>query len=655
MNRKRLMVSLIMGLLLVLAVTVTAYAATDPIKVTMELSQKEFSEPTTITVSITVSNIGDGEMPSPVTLYYPDDTQVEEFGSPTLSVGGARNWSGPWKVTQEELEAGKITFGVRYQVTDDEGNLLNKVKHFSLTITYIGADPEVEVTRKIIPTTAKKGQEVTVTYEVTNKSAVDVSAVTIKENSAVSQKSATIDNLPVGATVKHTFTAVMGSKDITSAATVTYKANGKTYTTDVPAETIHYGEVKLSAALSADKKGGAPGDTVKLTLKLTNSGTVDFTNVTVTDAALGTVFSGQTVPAKQTVTLEKDLTVTETQDLQFVVTADDPTGAGVETATGQIQVIAADPTRQVSLRVEASADRDTVYRIPGIVRFTVTVHNDSAVDVNNISVRAVDVTLYTFETIKAGSSASFTRDTEISMAGNFQFTANCRDQLSQPLSFASNIIPIVFAAPTPEPTQAPLVTPPAPATEPIPQDLREPEWLDQVEGVADSAKWILAGITGVLVLLLGIGLIRRMQMKAHSSKAMDHLDGANYRDYSVTPRRGKRNEISNGEQPAAPAGMEAQKPEEAVSQEAGGKSEREDTVQDGELMAETLRRLYSEPEKPEEAPEAPMAEESAEAETAAEQPAPIEAAPAAEEEAPVKAEAEDAAETPARRRSRKKS
>ena len=40
MNRKRLMVSLIMGLLLVLAMTVTAYAATDPIKVTMELSQK---------------------------------------------------------------------------------------------------------------------------------------------------------------------------------------------------------------------------------------------------------------------------------------------------------------------------------------------------------------------------------------------------------------------------------------------------------------------------------------------------------------------------------------------------------------------------------------------------------------------------------------
>ena len=115
----------------------------------------------------------------------------------------------------------------------------------------------------------------------------------------------------------------MGTKDLTSNATISYKAGGKTFTSKVDSATVKYGEVKLSATLTADKKGGAPGDTVKLTLKLKNSGTTDFTNVTATDAALGTVFSNEKVPAGETLALEKELTITETQDIQFTVKGED--------------------------------------------------------------------------------------------------------------------------------------------------------------------------------------------------------------------------------------------------------------------------------------------------------------------------------------------
>ena len=63
----------------------------------------------------------------------------------------------------------------------------------------------------------------------------------------------------------------MGTKDITSAATISFKAGGKSYTKKVESTTIKHGEVKLSATLKTDKKGGAPGDTVKLTLTLKNT------------------------------------------------------------------------------------------------------------------------------------------------------------------------------------------------------------------------------------------------------------------------------------------------------------------------------------------------------------------------------------------------
>lgn len=602
MNRKRLFLVLALGIALVL-LCASAALAEDPIKVSMELSKYKFSGPETITVSITVTNIGDGDMPGPVTLYYPSGKKIEEFGSPTLAVGASKRWSGEWKVTQDQLDAGKVAFKVAYYVyvggedDDSEAKLEKKGKSFSKKITFTGADPEVSVNRTITPTTAQKGQEVSVIYEITNTGSVDVTSVNIKENASVSAKSGTIDSIAAGETGTYTFTAVMGTKDLTSAATVSYKAGGKTFTTKVGSETVKYGEVNLSATLKADKKGGAPGDTVKLTLTLKNSGNLDFTGVTVTDAALGTVFSGETVKAGETVTLEKDLTITETQELQFTVKADETTGKGVETATGRVKIVAMDPTQQIVLTLNAESDRTTVYKIPGTVRFKITVNNDSNVEVQNISVRAIDTELYRFESIPAGESASFIRDVDVSMAGTYQFNAVCRDQLDQALTFTSNPVVISYAEPTPVPTEAPLVTPPAPAAEPLPTDQPEPEWLGQVEGIADSAKWILAGAAAVLLLLLLIGAVRRGKSRSESRKAMDHLQGANYRDYSAEPKRRRRSEISNGGTVSDGAAAEAP---------AEDKADAEGTAQSSELMAETLRRLYS--EKPEE-----KAEETVEA------------------------------------------
>ena len=582
MIRKRLLLALVLGIALVL-LCASAALADDPMKVSMELSTNKFSAPKSITVSITVTNVGDVDMPGPVTLYYPSGKKVEEFGSPTLAVGASKNWSGEWTVTQKELEAGKITFKIKYSVYSDEvdengeNTLVNKTKNFSKKIQYTGADPELEIERTIMPQTAQKGQEVSVTYEITNVGPVDVSGITIKENTTISTKSGTIDSIAAGETGKYTFTAVMGTKDLTSNATISYKAGGKTFTSKVDSATVKYGEVKLSATLTADKKGGAPGDTVKLTLKLKNSGTTDFTNVTATDAALGTVFSNEKVPAGETLALEKELTITETQDIQFTVKGEDGTGKEVETATGRISVIATDPTQQIVLNLEASADRDKVYKLPGTVRFSFVLHNDSAVEVKNVTVKAVETPLYSVESIPAGESVSFIRDTEVSMAGSYQFTASCKDVLGQTLNFDSNAIPIAYAEPTPVPTEAPLVTPPAPATEPLPTDQPEPEWLDQAEGVAGIAKWILAGVGGLLLLLLLIGAVRRGKSRSDSKKAMDHLEGATYRDYGTKPKH-RRSEINNG-------GTEA---------DHAAAAENENSAHSSELMAETLKRLYDE-------------------------------------------------------------
>ena len=588
--KRRLIVCLVMILALVagLASTAAAEAEVDSLKVSIELSSSKLAEPKEITVSIQVTNTGDADMPGPVTLYDPSGKMVEEFGSPTLTAGASKSWSGKWNVTQSQLDSGKLTFKLKYSLYNAAGELVNKTYNFSHPLTYTGAVTSVEINRTITPTTARKGQTVSVTYDIINTGNVDITDVSIKEDKSISSKSGTIASVPAGEKGSYSFSVTMGTKDLTSQATITYKAGGKTQTEKKDAATIKYGEVKLTAALSASKKGGVPGDTVKLTLTLKNTGSADYQNVTVTDAVLGELFTGQTVPAGKTVTLEKDITITDSADYQFTVTGQDASGENVETATDRVSVKAVDPAKQVVLQVEASADRETVYTLPGTVKFRVTVTNVSAVDVSDVTVYASGVQLYSFPSILAGESRDFTRDVSVSMAGQYRFDAKVKNQLNETETFESNIIHIAFAQPTPEPTDAPIVTPPMPTYEDIPTDDGLPAYVDTVQKALGIAYRVLLVLAAICLLLLAIGVVRRMQAIHESNKAQDHLERGSYRDYTQPAPKGREEKKSSrkDEPVARPIGEDKEEP---ALPDAADTSK---TVEDGELMAETLAKLY---------------------------------------------------------------
>ena len=214
----------------------------------------------------------------------------------------------------------------------------------------------------------------------------------------------------------------MGTKDLTSQSTITYKANGKTLAAQKDKATIKYGQVNLTASLEADKKGGVPGDVVTLTLTLKNTGKVNYTNINVTDPTLGQVFSNLTLDAGKTETYTKEVTITDSADYLFTLTATDADELETVTSTGKVSVTAVSPDDQVMLSVSATSDRDTVYSLPGTVKFTVTVTNEGANEVKDVYVSASGVQLYHFPTIAAGESRNFSRDVSVSMAGQYQFT-----------------------------------------------------------------------------------------------------------------------------------------------------------------------------------------------------------------------------------------
>ena len=516
----------------------TAFAADDPLKVAMQLSTRSFTEPQTINVTIQVANASEEDLPGPVTLIDPNGNQIEEFGAPVLTVGASKVWEGTWDVTQEQLTAGKITFRLHYYIKDENGELISRNRGFSKDITYEGAVTSVDVNRTISPTTAGNGKTVKITYDVINTGTTEITDVTIVENKSISTKKGTIAKVAAGSKESYTFTVTMGKKDLTSEATITYKANGATQKVEKEAAKIAYGEMNLSAALSTDRKGGIPGDQVKLTLTLKNSGKTDYTNVTVNDPLLGEVFAKQTVPAGKTVTLEKQVVMSDTVEYQFAVTAMNANGGVVETSTDRVKLTVMSASDAVNMSIAATADRETVYELPGVVKFHVTVTNNSTMDVEDVNVSASGVTLYSFPKILAGETREFTRDIHVSMAGQYQFVASTRNLLNEKVSFDSNVIYIGYSLPTAVPTDAPIVTPPVPRMEPIPDETEFSASMKDIQEKLQLAGMILAGIAAVGIVLLLIGTIRRTSAKIHSAKAVDHLELTGPRDYNQ-PHEGK--------------------------------------------------------------------------------------------------------------------
>jgi len=587
--KQRILVCLTVALLMVLGLCGAAMAADFDLRPEVELSEYRFSGPKEITVTITIRNASDKDMPGPMALYDPNGKQIVEFGQPTLAAGASKSWTGTWTVTDKQLADGRITWAIVYEILDASGQPINKQKNFYKEIVNVGATAEIEVKRTITPSTARNGQKVSVIYEISNIGGVDVTDVTIKESSAVASSDAKVGQIKAGEKATHTFTITMGKKNLISRATVTYRANDKSYTKTVEDATIKYGNVKLEASLTADKKGGVIGETMTLTLTLKNTGKVDYQNITVTDPILGTVFSGLTVEAGKSLKQEKVLTITQNCDFQFTVSGSTASGDTVETATERISAIAVDPSKQVQLSVTAEPDKSTIYMLPGIVKFTVRVTNVGPVDSGSVTVSASNVDLYTFEKIAAGQTVSFVRDIRVSTPGKFRFDARTADPLGAALTFYGNEVPILYAAPTATPSQVPIATPARPVLENLPTHDGLPAYMDTVEQVLGIGRWVLLGLSAACLALVVVGIIGRSARAAKSSTAADHLERDGYSDYTQAVPSSKRRilpETDSDDDDTSRASRQPQLSEEPVESPAPAAESEEPAADMQEMMDE---------------------------------------------------------------------
>lgn len=111
---KKLLICLLALMLMICSACTETMTVIEPLDMYVYLSQTEFTGPQEVEVSIIFYNHSDEDRPGPMALYWPDGTMIEEFGTPTLKAGERLEWTGTWFVTQNQIEAGKVRFGVRY-------------------------------------------------------------------------------------------------------------------------------------------------------------------------------------------------------------------------------------------------------------------------------------------------------------------------------------------------------------------------------------------------------------------------------------------------------------------------------------------------------------------------------------------------------------
>ena len=543
-KRKGLILCLVFAALLLLA-GVAAASEVDPIVCSMELDPNKLAGPGTVNVTITISNSGNTDLKDPVVLYDPAAQIVSDFGTNgavLLKAGESATWTGTYDVNDRTLENGAVVYFVKYTLYKDSGEAVDQSQPIRAAISLQTAETDIEVKRTISPTVAGEDQEVVVRYDITNSGTVNLTDVTIQENKDIHKEKQTIPLLEPGKTAEVRYTVTMGKKDLTSGATITYQSEteSKTQTYTVENQTITYGESSLTAKLTSDVKGVVENGTVTLSLELKNTGNVDYSDLRVTDPALGDVFTNQQLKAGESLTLEKEITVPATAEYQFTVTATDEGGSEMSVVTEPLTVTAVAPEDALTLTVTATADRTEVFEQPGLVRFTLEIANTSQVDATDVTVSHGDTQLYTFASIPAGETRTLSRDTALSMAGKFRFTVTAKDPLESTLTFESNEIQIAFSVPTPAPAT------PTPPPEPTPDPTFSPATVPPITDPSVGAvpKTIQSILLPVLILaglllvascvLLLVATKRRADQRKASKSAIDQLERAKRRDY-VTP------------------------------------------------------------------------------------------------------------------------
>ena len=503
----------------------------------LEATGTEMTEPGIIHVSAIVSNTGSADMTEPVTLRDPEGNIVSEFGengSALIKAGEKAVWEGEYSVSEEELNKGRITFGISYHEADQSGLVFEVTQEAQLELTYKGEHANLSIIRTVTPEVARAGKTVSAVYELDNTGNVEISSVRISEK--LTGKVQSVNKLAPGEKKTVTFSAQMGAADLISGSTVAYNVAGESEARKEVFEdvTVPHASPNLSISLEAATPSINIGEAAVLRMTFTNAGNVSYSGVTVRDEKFGEMFTGLEIPANTTVTEETSVILREPATMKFTATLPDNTGETHELTTETVSVQVYDPQNTLRLSLDLTCDHETIATQPAVVRFSLQITNNSDVTATDIAIRHGSVDIYTIASLAAGKTVRLDRDVEVSQAGKFQFTASAKDSMGNTVAFESNVFQLMYAAPTAQPTAVPIPTVAPLVTLPPVEEKDADPVMRNARDISQILTMVLIALFLVSFILLIAAAVVRSRKRRHSEGAYDHLELSEKRDYEDT-------------------------------------------------------------------------------------------------------------------------
>ena len=514
-------------LLCVLMLCVCAFASADadPIRVSSLSEPQSVISEQDVSITIKIYNSSQTDMLDEITLFNPLGVSVEKYSG--LKGEQSVTYTGKWGVTKEQIEKGKINYYIQYTVDTGSGPQ-KATRTVPVTIQTEDPAPQLTATYSVSPASAREGQQVTLSYTLSNTGNVELRNIVI-ENDGVSKEELAQPSLSVGEKVTLTDSFKMGKKELVSKPSITYQAadsSKKLTISDLARKTITVAEDGLEVYLTAEKTEDIyPGEKVALTVELKNTGDGSYTGLTTLLSDGTEVASGVELAAGASFKKEIEWTASGDTTLTASVSGADGSGEPVSVVSADVNITTQDASRALVLNVYADVAQTVIHSEPAVVRFGIVVENTGETDAATLTVEQAGTTVAKIPSLPAGESRTMVFDLETSIAGKFQFVVKGRDADGNERAYESNVLEVAYVAPTPTPTAVPTPTPVPPTPTPAPTATPAPTLGDIIaEKVNPVVLYSIAGVlAALLVIVLGVSGVTSAKRKKRMEQAIDTI------------------------------------------------------------------------------------------------------------------------------------
>ncbi len=346
------------------------------------LTPGELVVPGEVTLSLTLQNTSD-EAIFNVRIFMQTASGADEISRyDAIAAGEIVEATQVVRVTQAQLDAGEVVVfinsGLETETIAGSGNI-------GIPIEKARANVQLEFTRQLSSQYVEEGETITIAYMVRNLGNVDLRQISVHD--ALGNFEERIASLSPGESKTFLNHAMVGA-DAQSEAYVTYTPQTETAQRrqDLANVEIYLARESLEVELESNMQDVYYGGQVELTARVTNTGSVTLTAISLTDPALG-IFTDKpfSLDPGESQEFTRLATLFARRQFQLTARASSPTGNPVSATSNPIDVAVESESGAVFLSVSAQPEMERIRRA-GTVNFTVEVINSGFGSVSNVEI-----------------------------------------------------------------------------------------------------------------------------------------------------------------------------------------------------------------------------------------------------------------------------